>query len=599
FFLRGEQLSLGLVQAQSMMNFNPQEHYNQAIHAYQNGQLAKAEQLLRDLHRHFPKLDTVMSTLGGVLVAQGKNKEAVRLLERALKSNPQNPDVLINISAAQQKRGRLKEALNYLQKARKLQPKRADIYYNIANIQMQQGTAQLAEQSFKKALQLQPKLSAAHFNLAQLYRKQGRSHDAIQAYQATLQAQANHEGALTDLGNIWADQGEMEKATALYQKALQVNPQNANTHLLLGKHYLDMGLKDQAETQITQALSLAPNHSDAYIWLGNLARDRQQIQLAEQHYQKALQLDPQNKAAERNWRRMLSLQIPGWHFTMLADQHRNEAYQKVLEKVIQSDSVVLDIGTGSGLLAMMAARAGAKEVVACEMHAKLAETAKEIVKANGYEQKIKVLNKKSTDLKVAVDLSEKTNVLVSEILDVGVIGEGVLPTIRHARKMLLHPNTTIIPARVELFGALIEIPSRSKIAPLKRIAGFDLSPLDRFRVPEEYSTVHLELEEHRMLSEVLPIMEYDFYQLPPAIQDDDPAVKPLSVRIQNTGKAQAFVFWFDLYVDEETMVSSRPGGQLKHWGQALYCFPEIKEVKTGEKVMVQMLHSDQLIAFRW
>ena len=70
---------------------------------------------------------------------------------------------------------------------------------------------------------------------------------------------------------------------------------------------------------------------------------------------------------------------------------------------MKDGALVLDIGTGSGLLSMMAAVAGAGEIVTCETSTTIANTAMKIISANGFENRIRVLNKRSTDL-----ISEKT-----------------------------------------------------------------------------------------------------------------------------------------------------------------------------------------------
>ena len=71
---------------------------------------------------------------------------------------------------------------------------------------------------------------------------------------------------------------------------------------------------------------------------------------------------------------------------VLQDRARNDAYDLAITKVIQKkggEARVLDIGTGSGLLSMMAARAGAKYVIACEGKKPIADIARYIVRKNG------------------------------------------------------------------------------------------------------------------------------------------------------------------------------------------------------------------------
>ena len=150
---------------------------------------------------------------------------------------------------------------------------------------------------------------------------------------------------------------------------------------------------------------------------------------------------------------------------------------------------------------------------------------------------------------------------------------------------------------MKVWGQILEIPSRSKVAPVKEISGFDLSPFEQYRIPNEYTRIVLKAEKYRALSEIFPLLEVDFYDLPTAIPDDQPKRIPFQVPMLQAGTAQAIVFWFDLNVDADIMVSSRPDGELEHWGQALFCFPNPKSVKEGEKLPLLMLQTDHAIRF--
>lgn len=82
-----------------------------------------------------------------------------------------------------------------------------------------------------------------------------------------------------------------------------------------------------------------------------------------------------------------------FHYAMINDHDRNEFYHAALQKYVNETSVVLEIGTGSGLLAMIAAKAGAKSVVAVEANKHMCEVANNNIRSNGLEDRITVINK--------------------------------------------------------------------------------------------------------------------------------------------------------------------------------------------------------------
>ena len=115
--------------------------------------------------------------------------------------------------------------------------------------------------------------------------------------------------------------------------------------------------------------------------------------------------------------------VSRWHFSMLCDHERNSAYEKALQKALnrRAKAKVIDIGTGTGLLAMMAARNGASEVVACELNPAVALVAEKIVKKNAFDNVVQVMPKKSSDLEIS-SRESRFDVCVSEILDCGLLG---------------------------------------------------------------------------------------------------------------------------------------------------------------------------------
>ena len=172
--------------------------------------------------------------------------------------------------------------------------------------------------------------------------------------------------------------------------------------------------------------------------------------------------------------------VPRWHFSMLSDNSRVEAFQKAIQSKVRLGDLVLDIGTGSGLLAMFAAKAGASHVFACEGVPLLAQKAREIIAANGFSECISVLDKWSMDLVVGADLPEKADVLISEIVDHVLIGEGIIPTFEHALAELVKPAARIIPECGRLFLSAFECDELHTSNCVSEAGGLDISQFNEF-----------------------------------------------------------------------------------------------------------------------
>jgi Ribosomal protein L11 methyltransferase (PrmA) len=149
----------------------------------------------------------------------------------------------------------------------------------------------------------------------------------------------------------------------------------------------------------------------------------------------------------------LSFGAPDIHVGMLNDRARTSSFLAGIKEVVHPGDVVVDIGTGTGVLAMAAAHAGAKRVYAIEASS-IGETAKCIFEVNGVADRITLLQGWSTHL----SLPERADVLVSEIIGNEPLGEGVLETTADARKRLLKPQARFVPNRIQIFGLPVTVP---------------------------------------------------------------------------------------------------------------------------------------------
>jgi protein arginine N-methyltransferase 7 len=146
---------------------------------------------------------------------------------------------------------------------------------------------------------------------------------------------------------------------------------------------------------------------------------------------------------------------------MLQDSERNAMYMAAIKEVVATTPApahVLDIGTGTGLLAMMAAKAGAASVTACETFEPMVSISNDAIAANGLCDIITVVPKRSTELEVGEgkDMPRRADIVISEILDTELIGEGVLGTMRHMHEHLAAPGAKVVPCAATVIVQLVE-----------------------------------------------------------------------------------------------------------------------------------------------
>lgn len=144
---------------------------------------------------------------------------------------------------------------------------------------------------------------------------------------------------------------------------------------------------------------------------------------------------------------------------MLNDVPRNRAYRDALRQALHlyPNAVVLDIGGGTGLLSMYAIAAGASHVYCCEMSPHLCEIAKVCMQRNNVTN-VTVIAKHSNALVVGSDLPQRVDIIVTELVDSGLLGEHIVTTLQYAKEKYLKPDGLMIPHSADVFGALISSP---------------------------------------------------------------------------------------------------------------------------------------------
>ena len=139
----------------------------------------------------------------------------------------------------------------------------------------------------------------------------------------------------------------------------------------------------------------------------------------------------------------LKLNVPQWHYSMLLDRERVAIFKRAIEKTVKPGHIVYDVGTGSGILAMIAAKI-AKKVYAIELDPITYQYAMENIKFNKFNN-ITLIEGDA----IEYNIQDNVDVIIAEMLDTALITEPQIPVINTLlKKGILKEKGRIIPEKV-------------------------------------------------------------------------------------------------------------------------------------------------------
>ncbi|XP_039335138.2 protein arginine N-methyltransferase 9 isoform X1 [Saimiri boliviensis] len=372
-----------------------------------------------------------------------------------------------------------------------------------------------------------------------------------------------------------------------YEQALELFPDDEVICNSMGEHLFRMGFRDEAAGYFHKAVKLNPDFSDA----------------------------------KENFYRVANWLVERWHFIMLNDTKRNAIYNAAIQKAVCLGSKsVLDIGAGTGILSMFAKKAGAHSVYACELSKTMYELACDVMAANKMEAGIKLLHMKSLDIEIPKHIPERVSLVVTETVDAGLFGEGIVESLIHAwEHLLLQPKTKgesgncekygkVIPASAVVFGMAVECAEirRHHRVGIKDIAGIHLptnvkfqslaySSVDTEETTEPYTTEKMNQVPggYLALTECFKIMTVDFNNLQELKSLATKKPDKIGIPIIKEGTLDAIMVWFVLQLDDEHSLSTSPSEETC-WEQAVYPVQDLADygIKPGDHVMMEVSCQD-------
>lgn len=340
----------------------------------------------------------------------------------------------------------------------------------------------------------------------------------------------------------------------------------------------DLGLDAELKTVASAAEACALLASQAAILrFGELLLEREPVEAVECMrfaLGRAATLD-EECAARMALESALRTAVPRWHFPMLNDRIRNEAYDEALRRSVAPGSRVLDIGCGTALHSIFAARHGAASVLAVDMDAALCEVARSVKERHvDVAGRIEVVNVSSLDIDDGA-----FDVIVCELFDAVVLGESILPTLHHARDNLLKRNGVIIPS----CALITAMPICSAALRSKHTLNPDVPEIlscMTLLTEDTYTCETLHEYPHTPLASAQQVLKIDF---PGTMRGAGPVT---TFDICTPGTVDGIAVWFAAELVKGVWLDTAPGRNDCAWQHGLFYVAGGVEVESGDRLDV-------------
>jgi protein arginine N-methyltransferase 1 len=276
---------------------------------------------------------------------------------------------------------------------------------------------------------------------------------------------------------------------------------------------------------------------------------------------------------------------------MIADTVRMDAYHEALRRVVTPGCVVVDVGTGTGIAALLACSLGAGRVYAIEPDPVI-EVARRCAADNGFADRITFVR----DVSERVELPGRADVVVSDLRGVLPLYGRHLPAVIDARERFLAPGGALLPGRDTVWAALVEAPEAYArlLGPWRDHArGLDLSAA---RSTVEGTFMRVTLGADALLTPPGMLFELDYRTLTGPNAHGE-TVLP----VDRPGTAHGLCVWFDAELVDGVGFGNAPGRPRLVYGQAFFPFREPVAVVEGDLAPVVFAASlvDDDYVFRW
>ncbi|MCJ7546623.1 MAG: 50S ribosomal protein L11 methyltransferase [Deltaproteobacteria bacterium] len=277
------------------------------------------------------------------------------------------------------------------------------------------------------------------------------------------------------------------------------------------------------------------------------------------------------------------------HMEMLADRVRMAAYQEAIHQIVMPGAIVADIGTGSGVLAFFAVQAGASKVYAIE-HDDIIDDAQRLAKINGMDGKSVFIKERSE----RVELPEKVDVIISELIGYFGLEENFLNFKIDARERFLKPCGRLVPSWMDLYAVPVETEAIwEEYIGLwgQDFYGLDFSPVRQYACSERFVA---DCSQARQLAPPALLFHIDIETI-----EKIPRVFHGRFVTDKKGILHGLLGYFVAGLSPTVVLSTAPGNPLTHWRHAFFPLGDKVMVEEGDEVQCTIKAIPQGITTCW